>query len=74
MDRPTISNVTLIGKRIKVRHNHWIRPNALGTIISWEDGLHRWIIKFDDAKIGGGFDNGSCLCLEENDFEVIKNG
>jgi len=67
-----MQDATLIGKRIRVGPKHWIRPNATGTIISWEDGLHRWIVKFDDPKVGGGFDDGSCLCLERNDFEVIK--
>ena len=66
-----MKDVTLVGKRVRVRPKHWIRPNATGTVIAWETGVRRWIVKFDDPKVGGGFDDGNCLCLEELDFEVF---
>ncbi len=61
----------LIGKEIKVHPTHWLRANEYGTIVGWEPSLRRWVIRFE-AKVGGGFDGGKHLCLDQTDFDFIK--
>jgi hypothetical protein len=58
------------GKRIKVRPNHWARPNATGTILN-ELLNGRYEILFD--KVGTGYDGGSIMILGESDFKLLED-
>lgn len=60
-----------IGQRVRVKGKRWIRGNAVGTIIEYnEAGENHWRIRFDEKIVGHGVE-GDKLWLNESELEIV---
>lgn len=58
---------------IRVNAKHWLRANSSGVIEHFDPERSRYLVRFDHAKLGCGFDGGQYLYLQDIDFETIDD-
>ena len=69
-----------INDRVQVSIKHWLRPQALGTVVEYsserKNSSHVWRIKFAREMVGKGFslpdEPGQFLWMETEQLERVE--
>jgi len=61
----------MIGARVSLKAQHWLRPYATGVVIEQQQrAVKNWLIQFELAYPGGGIDGDKLWC-DESDFAEV---